>query len=119
MGLFDFLKTTVKNQKTQAKPGARKAAAGSFISFDGKSFPLAAITTKGFATSSFDGSLIAGQNAKIAVTVDDAYGRFNFACTVMISEASTSKCVGAWTMLAPDLEAVIRKYGQNRKAAGK
>ncbi|HYH37340.1 MAG TPA: hypothetical protein VD860_03885 [Azospirillum sp.] len=120
MGLFDFLKTTVKDKKkAPGKPGARKAAGGSYITFDGKSFPLAAITTKGFVTSSFDGSLIGGQNAKIAVTVDDAYGRFNFACTVMITEANASKCVGAWTMLAPDLEAVIRKYGQNKKAAGK
>lgn len=125
MGLFDFLKTSVKDKKTAgkpgaAKPGARKAAGGgSSIAFDGKSFPLAAITTKGFVTSSFDGSLIAGQNARITVTVDDPYGRFSFTSNVAISEADGNKCVGAWMMLAPELEAVIRKYGQNKKAAGK
>ncbi|WP_448189040.1 hypothetical protein [Azospirillum sp. sgz301742] len=122
MGLFDFLKTSVKDGKKKpgAKAaGARKAASGSSIAFDGKSFPLAAITTKGFSTSSFDGSLISGQNARVTVTVDDQYGRFSFTTNVMISEADNSKCVGAWMMIAPDLEAVIRKYGQNKKAAGK
>lgn len=124
MGLFDFLKTTVRNQqKGPAKAGGGKAgprkAGGSVIAFDGKSFPLAVITTKGFVTSSFDGSLISGQNARIAVTVDDAYGRFSFTTNVTISEADNKRCVGAWMVLQPELEAVIRKYGQNRKAAGK
>lgn len=122
MGLFDFLKTSV-DKGGKAKPGAKAAgarkASGSSVAFDGKSFPLAAITAKGFATSGFDGSLIAGQNARITVTVDDQFGRFGFTTNVMISEADTSKCVGAWMMLAPDLEAVIRKYGQNKKAGGK
>jgi len=121
MGLFDFLKTSVKdkNKKPAGKPGARKPAGGASIAFDGKSFPLAAITAKGFATSSFDGSLISGQNARITVTVDDAYGRFSFTSNVTISEADNAKCVGAWMMITPELEAVIRKYGQNKKAAGK
>lgn len=127
MGLFDFLKTTVrdKNKKEAAKAaaagkaGPRKAGGGSFIAFDGKAFPLAAITTKGFVTANFDASLIAGQNARIAVTVDDSYGRFSFATNVTISEADGKRCVGAWMVLAPDLEAAIRQYGQNRKAAGK
>ncbi len=119
MGMFDFLKTFVREPKKPVKAGARKAVGGSTVSFDGKSFPLAAITTKGFATSSFDGSLIAGQNARITVAVDDPYGRFSFTTNVVISEADNRKCVGAWMMLAPDLEAVIRKYGQNKKAAGK
>lgn len=121
MGLFDFLKTSV-DKGGKAKPGAKagpRKASGSSITFDGKSFPLSVITTKGFATSSFDGSLISGQNARITVTVDDQFGRFGFTANVMITEADNSKCVGAWMMIAPDMEAVIRKYGQNKKAAGK
>ena len=118
MGLFDFLKTSVKNDPKK-KPAARKPAGGAYVSFDGKSFPLAAITPKGFATASFDGSLISGQNARITVTVDDRFGRFSFTANVIVNEADNSKCVGAWMMLAPDLEAVIRQYAQNKKAAGK
>lgn len=128
MGLFDFLKTSVKGDKSKpggkavgkagAKAGPRKAT-GNTVAFDGKSFPLTAITAKGFVASGFDGSLISGQNARITVAVDDPFGRFGFTTNVMISEADNSKCVGAWMMIAPDLEAVIRKYNQNKKAAGK
>lgn len=122
MGLFDFLKTTVVDPKK--KPASRAGGgggkgAGSFVSFDGKSFPLAAITPKGFVTAGFDGSLIAGQNARLSVSVDDAYGRFSFTANVAISEADGRKCVGAWMMLPPELEAAIRQYSQKKKAGGK
>lgn len=117
MGLFDFLKTTVKSPTK--KPGAAGGRKGGSIVVDGKSFPLSVITPKGFATSGFDGSLIAGQNARITVTVDDSYGRFGFSTTVIVSEADNTKCVGAWMMLAPEHEAAIRKYNQNKKASGK
>jgi len=116
MGLFDFLKTSVKDGPK--KPAAPRRA-GNSVAFDGKSFPLSVITSKGFATASFDGSLIAGQNARITVTVDDPFGKFSFATNVVISEADNSKCVGSWMMITPDVEGVIRKYNQNKKAAGK
>ncbi|HYG91003.1 MAG TPA: hypothetical protein VD978_32645 [Azospirillum sp.] len=118
MGLFDFLKTTVRDKKAPAKAGARKLPSNA-IEFDSKSFPLAAITARGFVASQFDGSLIAGQNARITVKVDDQFGRFSFTTNVVISEVKDGKCVGGWMMLTPDLEAVIRKYSQNKKGTGK
>lgn len=118
MGLFDFLKTTVNTNKAPVKPGARKSGAA-VVEFDGRSFPLAAITSKGFVFSQFDGSLIAGQNARVTVKVDDPYGRFTFSANVVISEVKDGKCVGVWMMLTPELETVIRQYGQKKKAAGK
>jgi len=114
MGVFDFLKVTVFDSKKPTTPTKRKSA-GSSIEFDNKSFPLVAINTKGFAASNFDGSLIKGQVARIAVRVDDEFGRFNFATTVGINEATDGKLAGEWNMLPPEVEAVIRKYAQVRK----
>ena len=114
MGFFDFLKVGVTEKK---KPAAPKAQ--SCIEFDNKSFPLGAITTKGFVATNFDGSLIRGQNARVAVKVDDAFGRFSFASTVAIADASGGKLVGEWNMLTPEIESAIRAHGQARKKAGR
>ncbi len=129
MSLFDFLKIVVgakkptkhsKNTK-HGKPAARpSASAVSVVEFDGKSFPIAALTTKGFATTSFDGSLIQGQNARVSVRVDDAAGKFTFAATIAVTDTQNGRLVGAWTVLPTEVEDVIRKYSQLRKQkAGK
>lgn len=116
MGLFDFLKITVKDKKS-AKPAPRAAqtsAGHSVIEFDGRSFPIAALTTKGFATSAFDGSLIQGQNARVTVKVDDPAGKFTFSATVTVADAKDDRLIGNWTMLPTEVEDVIRKYAQIR-----
>lgn len=113
MGLFDFLKVTVRDDKKPAP--ARRAAPGNCIEFDGKSFPLAAITSKGFVATGFDGSLIAKQTARITVRVADPFGNFTFPATVGIIEVKDGKVTGEWSMLPAEVDATIRKYGQLRK----
>jgi len=116
MGLFDFLKIAVPG-KTPAKAAARMPV--SIVEFDGRSFPIASLTTKGFVTKSFDGSLIQGQNARVNVRVDDTAGKFTFAATITVTDTAGSKLTGAWTMLPTEVEGVIRKYVQLRKQAAK
>ncbi|MBP2311194.1 hypothetical protein [Azospirillum soli] len=115
MGVFDFLKITVFEKKKPAAPARRKVTSGSFIEVDSKSFPLAALTTKGFVATKFDDSLIKGQTARITVRVDDDCGKFTFPATIGVNEIKDGKLVGEWNMLAPEIEATIRKYAQNRK----
>lgn len=114
MGLFDFLKVTVKDEK-KAAPRRASAPASNAIEFDGKSFPLAAVSHKGFVATGFDGSLIPSQTARITVRVDDACGKFTFAATVTIEEVKGGSVSGAWNMLPTEVEATIRKYLQIRK----
>jgi hypothetical protein len=109
MGLFDFLKVTVPEKKKTA-PQNR-----SCVEFDNKSFPLAAITTKGFVATQFDNSLVRGQNARVVVKVDDEFRRFSFATTIGVNETSGGKLVGEWSMLTPEVEGAIRSYVQIRK----
>jgi len=116
MALFDFLKIFVRDKKASGKKPAARKAGGSTIEVDSKSFPLAAITTKGFVATQFDDSLIAGQNARITVKVDDAFGRFSFPASVVINDVKDGKCVGAWMMLAPEFETAIRQHAQKKKA---
>lgn len=115
MGVFDFLKITVVDKKKAAAPARGKVSSGSFIEVDSKSFPLAAITTKGFVATGFDDSLIKGQSARITVRVDDNCGKFTFPATIGVNETKDGKLVGEWNMLAPEIEATIRKYTQIRK----
>ena len=116
MGVFDFLKITVVDKKKKTAGPARRAnAGGSTIEVDSKSFPLAAITAKGFVATNFDDSLIKGQTARITVKVDDAFGKFSFPATIGVNEVKDGKLVGEWNMLAPEIEANIRKYAQIRK----
>lgn len=114
MGLFDFLKVTVKDEK-KAAPRRTSAPASNVIEFDGKSFPLAAVSHKGFVATGFDGSLIPSQTARITVRVDDACGKFTFPAAVTIEEVKGGSVSGAWNMLPPEVEATIRKYLQIRK----
>ncbi|RTR19228.1 hypothetical protein EJ903_14075 [Azospirillum griseum] len=111
MGLFDFLKVSVKT-KTPAKSAPR--AGHSLIEYDGRSFPIAALTTKGFATTTFDGSLIQGQNARVTVKVDDQAGKFTFAATIAVTDTQGGRLIGNWTMLPTEVEDVIRQYAQIR-----
>jgi len=115
MGLFDFLKVAVVDKKKPAGPARRAPAGSSTIEVDSKNFPLAAITTKGFVAGNFDGSLVKGQTARITVKVDDDCGKFTFPATVGVNEVKDGKLVGEWSVLAPEIEATIRKYAQNRK----
>ncbi|SMH58469.1 hypothetical protein [Azospirillum agricola] len=116
MGLFDFLKITVPAKKPAKAPSRLSV---SIVEFDGRSFPLAALTTKGFVTKSFDGSLIPGQNARVTVRVDDTAGKFTFSATITVADTAGSKLVGTWTMLPTEVDEVIRKYAQIRgKQAG-
>ena len=116
MSVFDFLKITIFEWKKPAKPVRRPSPGGSSIEFDHKSFPLAAITTRGFVATRFDDSLIRGQSARITVKVDDEFGKFGFTTTVGINEVKDGKLVGEWNMLPPETEAIIRKYTQIRKS---
>ena len=112
MGLFDFLKVVVKDEK---KPAPRRPGPSNVIEFDGKSFALAAISHKGFVATGFDGSLIPSQTARISVRIDDSCGKFSFSATVTIEEVKGGSVSGAWNMLPPEVEATIRKYVQIRK----
>ncbi|HYH18164.1 MAG TPA: hypothetical protein VD995_06065 [Azospirillum sp.] len=122
MGILDFLKITIFDKKSKAKPkpGAKRPARtpGNVIEVDSKSFPIAAITTKGFVVTQFDDSLIRGQNARITVKIDDAFAKFSFATTIAVNEVKDGKMVGEWMMLDPQLESTIRKYGQIKKQKG-
>lgn len=118
MGLFDFLKVTVADGKTRKAPPGRPAgngASASVVEFDGKSFPLTGITTKGFSAGGFDGSLIKGQTARVTVKVNDDAGKFSFAAAIGVSQAEGGKLIGEWSVLTPEVEGVIRKYLQIRK----
>ncbi len=115
MGLFDFLKVTVKDPKPAPRRAAASNAPSSVIEFDGKSFPLGAISHKGFVATGFDGSLIPSQTARITVRIDDACGKFTFSATVTIEEVKGGSVSGAWNMLPTEVEATIRKYLQIRK----
>ncbi|WP_372398614.1 hypothetical protein ABMY26_18320 [Azospirillum sp. HJ39] len=112
MGLFDFLKVTVSDKKA-AKPAGRLPV--SVVEFDGKCFPIVSLTPKGFVARSFDGSLIAGQNARVSVRVDDASGKFSFSTTVTVVEVKGASLGAAWTLLPADVQAAIHKYAQLRK----
>lgn len=114
MSVFDFLKVVVGGKKPAPAP-KRPRASNSKIEFDGKSFPLAAITDKGFVMTQFDGSLVTGQTARITVKVDDDIGVFSFPATVSINDVSGGKCVGEWTLLTPELANRLKTYAQRRK----
>ncbi|PWC33114.1 hypothetical protein [Azospirillum sp. TSO35-2] len=120
MGLFDFLKVTVDDKKT-SKPARRMV---SVVEFDGRSYPIASLTSKGLVARGFDGTLIVGQNARVSVRVDDGAGKFSFATTVSVVDTKDGKMTATWTMLPTEVDTVIRQYAQLRKqqdakAAGK
>ncbi|MBP2297924.1 hypothetical protein [Azospirillum picis] len=111
MGLFDFLKVTVK-EKAAPKPAQRPV---SVVEFDGKSFPLLSLTTKGFVARGFDNSLIAGQNARVSVRVDDGGTKFSFVATVSVVEAKGGSLAATWSILPTEVDSAIRHYAQQRK----
>lgn len=112
--MFDFLKVLTTTKKPAA--AAKKPPRGnSRVEFDGKSFPIGAITPAGMVATGFDGSLIKGQNARINVIVDDHVAKFSFATTVIITDTSGGNMTAQWSMLAPDTEALLRKYAALKK----
>lgn len=118
MGVLDFLKITVWDRGNKKKSPAatpKRSQPSSCIEFDSKSFPLAAITTKGFIAGNFDDSLIRGQKARITVKVADEYGKFSFPATVLVNDVKDGKLIGEWNMLSAEIDATIRQYNQIRK----
>ncbi|WP_029011164.1 hypothetical protein [Azospirillum halopraeferens] len=116
MGLFDFLKIIVSDPSKKRTAAARaKPRSASCVEVDHKSFPLAALTARGFVATGFDGSLIKGQNARLVVKVDDEVGRFSFPATVTIAEVQGDKLVGEFQLLTPELEQTLRTYAQRQK----
>lgn len=117
MGVLDFLKITVggNGKKKPLPPTAKRPPSSSCIEVDSKSFPLAAITAKGFVAGNFDDSLVKGQTARITVKVADECGKFSFPATIAVTDVKDGKLVGEWNMLPPEIDAAIRKYNQIRK----
>ena len=113
MGLFDFLKTTVKDKRKPAV--GRSPQNASCIEVDSRSYPLSSINGRGFVASQFDGVLVQGQNARISVKVKDDIATFSFTTTVTITGVKDGSLVGEWMMLPPELEQTIRKYNQRHK----
>lgn len=119
VGMFDFLKIIVSDRK---KPVARKPrklkTPNNVVSFDGKSFPILSVTSKGFMAGNFDGSLIKGQAARITVKLDDSFAKLDFQCSINVVEAQTGgRLVGEWNLITPELENTLRKYTQMKKAS--
>lgn len=112
MGMLDFLKISVK--KEPVKKGPPKPP-NNQVQIDSKSFPLGAITVSGLVATGFDGSLVKGQNAKLSVSVDDQFAKFNFSATVTVLDAAGGKLTAQFGMLPTETEALIRKYAQLRK----
>lgn len=115
--MFEFLKIVVPGKRAKPAPKAPQRAQICAVDIDGKRFPIAAITDKGFVATGFDGSLIAGQNARITVVIDDAYAKLQFATTVLVTEAKGERLVTAWNLITPELTETLRKYSQRRKQA--
>jgi hypothetical protein len=115
MGMFDFLKTTVK--KETPKKAAPKAA-DNRVQIDSKSFPLGAVTPSGFVVTGFDGSLIKGQNARVSISVNDQFAKFAFDSTVVVADVAGDKMTAQFGMLPPEIEDLIRKYAALRKQKG-
>lgn len=111
MGVFDFLRISV----AQAKPAPVAKAGKNTVEVDGKRFPIAAITDKGFVADRFDGSLIKGQNARLTISIDDAIARLSFATTVLVTEVKDGRLVAAWNLITPELEETLKKYSQRKK----
>lgn len=112
MGMFDFLKVSVK--KEPAKKGGGKTGSNR-VQIDSKSFSIGAITPSGFIATSFDGSLVKGQNARLSVFIDDQFAKFNFDATVTVADTSGGVLTVQFGMLSPEIEGMLRKYAQLRK----
>lgn len=118
MGLFDFLKITVggtRKKRAPAKPKKPINTSKNVVEIDGKRFPLAAITDKGFVVGQFDGSLIRGQNAHLTVIVDDELAKLTFTTTVGVTEVKDGKMVAQWNLITPEMANTLRTYNQRKR----
>lgn len=116
VGMFDFLKIIVSDRKKPAKAARKPKTPNNLVSFDGKSFPLLTVTSKGFVAGNFDGSLIKGQAARVTVKLDDSFAKLDFQCSIGVVEAQTGgRLVGEWNLITPELETTLRKYAQLKK----
>ena len=71
------------------------------IEFDGKSFPLAAVSHKGFVATGFDGSLIPSQTARITVSIGMLIAGalvFNYVITIENVPRTLSALLKAWEL---------------------
>lgn len=114
--MLDFLKIIVGDRKQPARPARKAKTPNNIVAFDGKSFPLLTVTSKGFVAGGFDGSLIKGQTARIAVKIDDSFAKLDFQCSIGVVEAKEGgRLVGEWNLITPELENTLRKYAQLKK----
>lgn len=113
MGMLDFLKVTVVNKRASTKTAAR---GGARLVVDSRSYPISAIGVRGFSVDGFDDSLVAGQKAKVAISVDEPQCRFNLPLTVTITEVSGARMTGEFSVLPPETEQLLKRYAEIRKA---
>lgn len=113
MGMFDFLKVTVVDKAEKAKAGPHT---GARVHVDSRSYPIAAIGPRGFTVEGFDGSLVAGQKAKVTISVDEPKCRFTLPVNVMISSVEGSRMSGEFSVLPPETERLLKQYADIRKA---
>jgi len=116
--MFDWLKDIVyEKKKKPAATSAKAKVSGSHIQVDSRSYPLVNLSPKGFMAGDFDPSLAVGQNAQIAIVVDDAWGKFSFTarCTITAADAQ-GRFGGSFSILPPEIEQVLGKYAKNKSA---
>ncbi len=115
--MLDWLKDLVApRRRAVSKPAVKQA--NNYVRIDNRNYTLRDINKNGFVAQNFDGSLIVDQSAKILVVIDDAYGKFQFSSTVTITQiANNQDFAGVWGILPVEVDAVIGRYLQNRRAA--
>jgi len=113
MGLLDFLKVSVTDKRGKPKAPAH---AGARVIVDSRAYPIASIGPRAFAVDGFDGSLVAGQKAKITISVDEPNCRFTLPLTVEITEVKGPRMTGEFGVLTPETEQLLKRYADIRKA---
>lgn len=112
MGVLDFLKVSVVDKRERPKAAAH---AGARVTVDSRAYPIASIGVRGFSVDGFDGSLIAGQRAKVTVSVDEPNCRFNLPLTVEITEVKGTRMTAEFGVLSPETEQLLKRYAEIRK----
>jgi len=113
--MFDWLKIIIPASK---KPAATKPQVQNVVRIDSRQYPLVDLSRNGFTADGADASLAHGQRAQVTVVVKDRWGNFSFSCLVEIGFAKDGgRFSGAWTLLPPEVEAVVAQYAKLRRTA--
>ena len=113
--MFDWLKILVPAPK---KPASAKPQPQNLVRIDSRQYPLVELTRERFLAGGLDASLAHGQRALVTVLVKDRWGNFTFDCRIEIAFAKDGKHFsGTWTLLPPEVEAVVVQYAKLRRAA--